>query len=626
MSVEESNTMSWFFRPFKSKNEPGLKGKTIKKSAPKAQDSNGLSVGNELASRSKDTDNDFPSEYYTPRPVPKSFVVGEVRKVSNNGSPLNYPGARAKEAEPKVTTSASTAATELPNSQHGESSCLQTLSPRSTSSDFKIGSPQEQLTISTQKLMPNGTNGEHRPQSIFHLLLGQQDPSSLYFTRRYFNLPDLDYANNALESRNDTLHRIYELDPQAFEIYKIYMHIGKISFRCPENVKTEHIWIACWPLINAHILGCVIEEPGFADRVMDTLTENLAPGVCPDIETIEHLFDGKNGVPALLQQFVVDRFVDTQQRSHVLLETPNLPTNFRLLLLQAAMQRLSNGSVVESNMGCQYHIHGTDEACYRSQITLQSMSKDKKLAEAREISARDAQVAVANAEQNGVKSVDWEKRRLDVNRTLRAESGRTWVGFRKLEGGKVVENLDAFQQGKNSIDDGELDRNRSGPMRESHETTSALMNGSNPTFDLNRTPNNPLPRQGELPEKIPVGEPHLHIHTNGLPNGKHAASAKKAMNADTLEPVELQGSTTYDVPHPLSMLPGYKRGTNRVSGLRDQSLQTSVMVNNTHDTGTRSPTTRESLQEGEFAYGKALSIHGHAMVCPGAYPESIVGV
>lgn len=41
----------------------------------------------------------------------------------------------------------------------------------------------------------------------------------------------------------------------------MYTDTGKIGFRCPSDVNNKYLWIACWPLMNAHILGCVIDEP-----------------------------------------------------------------------------------------------------------------------------------------------------------------------------------------------------------------------------------------------------------------------------------------------------------------------------------------------------------------------------
>lgn len=86
----------------------------------------------------------------------------------------------------------------------------------------------------------NGDNGGTRLQPTFELLLGEQDPTSPYLTRNYFSEPNVADARDRTGFAEDVLQHISELDPQAFEVYKLYTNTGKIGFRCP-LVKTKYM-------------------------------------------------------------------------------------------------------------------------------------------------------------------------------------------------------------------------------------------------------------------------------------------------------------------------------------------------------------------------------------------------
>lgn len=177
--------------------------------------------------------------------------------------------------------------------------------------------------------------------------------------------------------------------------------------------------------MNAHILGCIIEEFAFADRVMDTMSEKLTLANAPDLETVEHLFDdSRKGIPAVLKVFVVDHFIYAQQRSCNILETSNHPALFKETALQAALRHLAYDRSTTVRTGCEYHVHGDKEACYKTRLTPANTLKEQRLAAARENSARDAEFVAVNALQNSVKSVDWEHRRASANQALRIETGQ----------------------------------------------------------------------------------------------------------------------------------------------------------------------------------------------------------
>lgn len=177
--------------------------------------------------------------------------------------------------------------------------------------------------------------------------------------------------------------------------------------------------------MNAHILGCIIEEPAFADRVMDALADNLPLGLAPDLKTVEHLFDDRRkGIPDVLKLFVADRFITAQQRSHTMLDDSIYTESFEKAALQSSLRHLAHSQHTVARRRCRYHIHRENEACYKTGLTAVNTLRAQRLAVARENAARDAEFVTANALQNGVKSVDWELRRASAKQGLRIDTGQ----------------------------------------------------------------------------------------------------------------------------------------------------------------------------------------------------------
>ncbi|KAF1363834.1 hypothetical protein EJ07DRAFT_151921 [Lizonia empirigonia] len=428
--------MPWILDYLKSRNGLKSKGNTIKKSAHLAQSRDGQHRCDRSDLETGDKDHIFPLGYYTPRPSPRGFVVREVRKVSSCKSPSECGTNQISAVDPNFG-SIGTHHAAVPYPISACSSQISTSSaPSPDSSVKKVShiSPLIRQSTDNSKLNVKGAKANTHSRPAFNMLLGQQDPASSYFTRRYFRLAGLPASRNALDVSKNRIHCMSALDPHAFELFKLYTQTSKVAFNVPEDVVKEHLWMACWPLLNAHILGCTIEEPDFSDKVMDAIVYRLAPGTCPDVETITHLFTKDwEGVSHALRQFVIDRFIDAPELDREHLAVSDIPTSFSQLALQTALRcpsRASNAAVLS---GCKYHIHGTKEACYKTGITPANALKEQKLAETREMSAKDAKVVVADVINNGVKSIDWAERRADANRTLRAETGRTWVGFERLE-------------------------------------------------------------------------------------------------------------------------------------------------------------------------------------------------
>ncbi|KAF2633309.1 hypothetical protein BU25DRAFT_486437 [Macroventuria anomochaeta] len=627
MSVKQPNTMSRILKLLKSKSEPGLKGRTIKKAAPGVQigDSQSLHSGPDLGT--KDEGVTFPYEYYKPRPTPKSFVVGEVRKMSNNGSSPDSPRSQGKRTNQDVaTTSNPDFAPRNTGDRPNGSNSSPTPSPKSTSSDESKAN-QSSLRTSRHSERPrmNGVHEERYSHPTVNLLLGQQDSNSPYFTRRYFSFLDLTHADSTSQISNDAPQHLSELDPQAFDLYKIYLHIGKIVFKYSENVKTEHTWIACWPLMNAQILGCIIEEPDFTDRVMDALAEKLTPGICPDVETIQHLFDdNRQSISEELKRFVVDRFVDTQQQSHSLLGTATYPVSFKQLALQTALHRLSGSSSSPAKPGCHYHVHGTSEACYKTRLTAVDTLKERRLAEARESSARDAEIVAANIMHNGVKSVDWEKRRADANRALRIETGRTWMGFRRLEGGKPMEDpVNTAKPIPNQIN-GETTYKYDSDCLSNDHGKVPLMNGTMSTFDLTRTPSNsPVLQNGDHGVSHTATTVSVMQANGELLRSATTDSYTKSPGHDLrgFPPAELEGSSVKVAPCLMNITSAYERGVNRVPNIGGQT-SSNLVVNGASHTDANTSTSSGSTSASDRPVEQLGTKYERWVKCPGAYPES----
>ncbi|KAF9701134.1 hypothetical protein EKO04_000118 [Ascochyta lentis] len=524
------------------------KSTTIKKAALVAQATIAQDTYDKKAPESRIDDAIFSLEHYTPRPSPKTFVVGEVREMPNDNRPLRFSRSNHRETDHKVAITAKSGAnTEARHDQHVNLPILFAESPSKipdTDSSFTS------INTKDSKTLANNVSAASRTRPAFKLLLGRQDPASPYFTRRYFHFSDLAAPHSPLDASNDTLHHISEFDPQAFEMYKIYLHTGRIPHAHTNNVDKFHLWMAYWPLMNAHSLGYIVEEPGFADRVMDVLAERLRPGTCPDVETIIHLFgENREGVSDALRQFIVDRFIDALETDRQFLNKFNMPASFSQTALRTTLQRL-DGKLPVVQSGCEYHTHGTEEACYKTKITPAEALKEKKLAEARELSAKDAESAVANIIQNGVKSIDWERHRADANRKMREKTGRTWVGFKRLEDAPSVEGADTVEQDLERLKGGTSSNHTSNQAKECHERVASI-NGTKNTFGLTRKPNDlPVSRRQDLGKGPAVTLLPIIRHNSKTPGLETTVFHSKSTGENVhIFAAELPGSTVHECPH-----------------------------------------------------------------------------
>lgn len=613
MSTPCQSPTTRFLRFLKIKTESSIKGNTIKKTTLGAQI--GAFTQAKPVPQSTNKDNYFPREYYKPRPIPKSFTVGEVRKVSGDGSPM--------EARHEVVDSAAaTQSQSTVKTTSVESTAACTEKPAITSVRSQPSEGPVSASLVAQSSTVSGvTSSERPPRPTFDLLLGQQDPDSPYLTRRYFSETFIADADHAYEPPDDILHLIPELDPQAFDLFEIYTHTGRLSIRCPSASKADHIWITCWPLINAHILGCIIDEPAFADRVIDTLVEKITPGIAPDLETIQHLFDSdRKNIPKTLRTFVVDRFIVAQQWSVTLLDTSRYPVLFTDLVLQSTLRRLSRHESTAVFQGCRYHIHGDGEVCYKKKLTL-NILKEQRLAAARETSARDLAFATANALQNGVKSIDWEQCKLDSSHILRANHESTWPGFQHPENGKP-----GIESNRDNAPPGDVNSVQFTDRASDGNNVIESTNRTSPTYDRLKTSGSSQVSQSRSSESHHIAAAPLSKRMNGniLPYKSSTSPMVVLGNLQHPSPLaELDGSSI-NAPQQTELAFNYKPSVER---MRVSTSQSAIgLVTNGMDRSSNG--TRNSFL-GESAPGRRVgeltTEYERCVGCPGAYPDSDVG-
>jgi hypothetical protein len=159
------------------------------------------------------------------------------------------------------------------------------------------------------------------------------------------------------------------MDPHSIELYQAYKYTGEILYCIPDPAFDEdnkYTWQHCWSLINAYIHGTDIGDIDFADRIMDILEQQIAPGVCADSNTIRHIFTA-DGISEQLRRFVVNRSIDADANSFRREQTRRSPKLYVLMILEAVTDRLCFGVRTSSlsSEACEYHLHGDTRRCYR---------------------------------------------------------------------------------------------------------------------------------------------------------------------------------------------------------------------------------------------------------------------
>lgn len=187
-------------------------------------------------------------------------------------------------------------------------------------------------------------------------LLGQQDPASAYFTRRFCAPSDLGILHNLPlhlhRQHQGATFQLPDLDPQAFSSYTTWRRTGHITTTSPTSPdlaeSDAHTWQRSWPLLNAIILGHTIGDETFTRQAEFSLADAITPGVCADSETIERLFGvGGKRVPESLRAWVVERCVDAVLLGGgVEVEWGEMPRGVVGRVLQVVVRRLRAGDAV----------------------------------------------------------------------------------------------------------------------------------------------------------------------------------------------------------------------------------------------------------------------------------------
>jgi hypothetical protein len=390
---------------FRSKKSPTSKGKTIKKSEPVDGRRSRRDLQNEDDTRNSEiVDISTVSDWVKESAIEKADDAGRRARAVLKGSKkpcrptlVDGIGARSDVATEDEVTSDGSEASELPRRQ------------------------------------------------MVDLLVGQQHKSSPYFTQKYFCVPEFTVQNSSTRvsaNSSSSLVLLPDLDSHAFELYQIWLHTGTVPFRCQgaccssPTSDSRYIWQACWPLINAHILGCAIGAPEFSDQVMDLLQEKTRNAPQVDTNTISHVFsenESEIDIPSVLRRFVADRYIDAGIESGFDdLDIPGLPPKFVYTMLDAALRRLSPANPEGFPSSCEYHTHKASRTCYKLSVQPTIMRKEQKLEVARENSRKDSKEVLKNANTNGIQTVDWEQRKAEAMRALMEQRGCGRVGFHRL--------------------------------------------------------------------------------------------------------------------------------------------------------------------------------------------------
>ncbi|KAH7411850.1 hypothetical protein DE146DRAFT_732239 [Phaeosphaeria sp. MPI-PUGE-AT-0046c] len=272
------------------------------------------------------------------------------------------------------------------------------------------------------------SNHEPQPQQMVGLIIGRQDSSSAYLTRRYISIPSTTIPSSIQPSTSVKSTQVMpvvtfpDLDPHAFELYQVWLHHDTIPFRSQLSFDPtlekgpKSIWQTCWPLFNAHILGCKIDATNFVDQVMDLLGSKLSGSSSPDIETIQHLFTKEgDDISKVLKDFVADQYIAAGTVAKDL-DASTAEKYTRILRIK---------------------LHRN--------FPPQDLRRQQRLDLDRQNSSNDAQEVARNAYMHDIQTIDWEERRANEIRatTLQATVVEDVLGTVQTDdtGGEVAKSV-----------------------------------------------------------------------------------------------------------------------------------------------------------------------------------------
>jgi hypothetical protein len=282
---------------------------------------------------------------------------------------------------------------------------------------------KKEESSNTQDAQPVLTDA---PESkMITILCGRQDPESRYFTRRLVRVPDKGTClQDGSTSPSGSVLNWPELDPYASELYHVWRQTGTLP-RQHDTTDTRELgidptyaWIASWPLMNAVIQGHERNEVEFTVSMMELLNEQVVKGVRPDEGTVTQLFgEHAEVVPDILKRFVVERWLDADVKRYDTDYVDGLPTSFAYAVLKVALKRLAYIEQSTSLTGREDAAQETWQEHLRHQGSNQAMKP-----------------IASNAEQsNTVQAVEQQNQKAMAQQELRNQTGKSWVGFRRLD-------------------------------------------------------------------------------------------------------------------------------------------------------------------------------------------------
>lgn len=185
-------------------------------------------------------------------------------------------------------------------------------------------------------------------------------PNALSTKQEVVHTPNMHNAIPTCASGPTFSHR------EALDLYDRYKRTGTLSLLHDviASISDYDDWHAYQTLIKAYIHGAARNDIEFADRMIDTLSDLLKPGLPADEDTISYLFTASN-IPAKLLQFVVDRCMAAGKTFLEGQDLWSLPRAFICRALETTVNQLDKPGEKRLEDPCRYHMHHRPEQCYR---------------------------------------------------------------------------------------------------------------------------------------------------------------------------------------------------------------------------------------------------------------------
>lgn len=227
---------------------------------------------------------------------------------------------------------------------------------------------------------------------------------------------------------------------------------------------------------------------------------------------------------------------------------------------------------------------------------------------------------IANALQNGVKSVDWERHRATAKQGLPNDTSQAWTGLRPREmGGQAVWNKSTYEHINDACDSA---HNRGSE----DQIPSARSDGH--TSNLTRTPKSSPILQSRSTKTHLSTDQASHLPTNGQALPSEVFSSPMVTPSQTSHAfllAELDGNSVH-ATQPTALAVKYRPSVERMRASSSHAMTSSVGTNAADEHGTDVNGLGNVVTASDRRLGELTSEYKRCVGCPGAYPRSDVGV